>query len=48
MDVDEDRDGTLVHPPLYQLVRQRNSITDRMFEITFLASDAEAYVFTFG
>jgi len=48
LDVDEDGDGTLVHPRLYQLVRQQESITDRTFEITFLAAGAEAYVFTFG
>jgi len=33
---------------LYQLIRQRGSIADRTFEITFLAAGAEAYVFTFG
>ncbi len=48
LDVDEDGHGTLFEPRLYQLVRQRGSITDRMFEITFLASGIEAYVFTFG
>jgi Thioredoxin like C-terminal domain len=30
------------------LVREQGSITDRTFEITFLAPDIEAYVFTFG
>jgi hypothetical protein len=33
---------------LYQLVRERRSITDRTFEITFLAPGVEAYAFTFG
>ena len=33
---------------LYQLVREPGSITDRTFEITFLAPGVEAYVFTFG
>jgi hypothetical protein len=33
---------------LYQLIRQRGSITDRTFAITFLAPGVEAYVFTFG
>ncbi len=28
--------------------RERGSITDRTFEITFLAPGVEAYVFTFG
>jgi hypothetical protein len=30
------------------LIRQPGSITDRTFEITFLAPGAEAYCFTFG
>jgi hypothetical protein len=33
---------------LYQLIRERGSIADRTFEITFHAAGAEAYVFTFG
>ena len=48
LDVDEEGRGTLVQPRLYQLVRQQGSITDRTFEITFLAPGVEAYVFTFG
>ena len=48
LDVDEEGHGTLVQPRLYQLVRQPGSITDRTFEITFLAPGVEAYVFTFG
>ena len=47
LDVDEEGNGILVQPRLYQLVRQQESI-DRTFEITFLAPGAEAYVFTFG
>jgi hypothetical protein len=46
--VDEEGSGTLVQPRLYQLIRERGSITDRTFEITFLAPGVEAYVFTFG
>ena len=38
----------VAHPRLYQLVRERGSITDRTFEIGFLAAGIEAYVFTFG
>ena len=38
----------MVQPRLYQLVRERGLITDRTFEITFLAPGIEAYVFTFG
>ena len=46
--VDEEGNGTLVQPRLYQLVRQPGSITDRTLEITFLEPGVEAYVFTFG
>jgi thiol-disulfide isomerase/thioredoxin len=48
LDVDEHGDGTLVQPRLYQLIRERGSIADRTFEITFRAAGAEVYVFTFG
>ena len=48
LDVDEDGEGTLVQPRLYQLVRQHGRITDRTFEITFHSAGVEAYVFTFG
>ena len=48
LDVDEEGHGTLSQQRLYQLIRQRGSIDDRTFEITFLAAGAEAYVFTFG
>jgi thiol-disulfide isomerase/thioredoxin len=48
LDVDEDGNGTLAQPRLYQLVRRHGSISDRTFEITFLAPGVEAYVFTFG
>jgi hypothetical protein len=49
LDVDEQGNGTLDRPPrLYQLIREPGSITDRTFEITFLAPGAEAYCFTFG
>jgi thiol-disulfide isomerase/thioredoxin len=48
LDVDDEGHGTVTQPRLYQLVRERGPITDRTFEITFLASGVEAYVFTFG
>ncbi len=48
LDVDEDGHGTVSQQRLYQLIRERGSIDDRTFEITFLAAGAEAYVFTFG
>jgi hypothetical protein len=48
LDVDEEGRGTLVQPRLYQLVREPGTITDRTFEIAFLDTGVEAYVFTFG
>jgi thiol-disulfide isomerase/thioredoxin len=48
LDVDEEGHGMVTQPRLYQLVRERGSITDHTFEITFLAPGIEAYVFTFG
>ena len=47
-DVDDEGAGLLVQPRLYQLVRQRESITDRLFMIEFLDRGAEAFAFTFG
>jgi len=48
LDVENDGVGSVAQQRLYQLVRQRGSISDRTFEITFLAPGVEAYVFTFG
>jgi hypothetical protein len=48
LDVDDQGRGTVAQQRLYQLVRQRGSITDRTFEIAFHAPGVEAYVFTFG
>jgi thiol-disulfide isomerase/thioredoxin len=48
LDVDEQGEGTVVQPRLYQLIRRQGPVTDRTFEITFLAPGVEAYVFTFG
>ena len=48
LDVDEQGRGTLSQQRLYQLIRERESVTDRTFEITFFAPGAEAYAFTFG
>jgi thiol-disulfide isomerase/thioredoxin len=48
LDVDEEGRGTVAQPRLYQLIRERGSISDRTFEITFLEPGVEAYVFTFG
>jgi hypothetical protein len=48
LDLDQEGKGTLTQQRLHQLIRERGSITDRTFEINFLAPGAEAYCFTFG
>jgi hypothetical protein len=48
LDVDEQGLGTVAEQRLYQLIRQPGSVTDRTFEIAFLAPGVEAYAFTFG
>jgi hypothetical protein len=47
-DVGADGSGTIVEQRMYQLIRQRGPITDRLFEIEFLESGAEGFAFTFG
>ena len=48
IDVDEQGDGTVIEPRLYQLVRQRGHVRERAFEIAFLDPGVEVYAFTFG
>jgi thiol-disulfide isomerase/thioredoxin len=48
VDVDDQGDGTLTDPRLYQLIRQPGPVTERTFEITFLDPGVQAYAFTFG
>ena len=48
VDVDEQGNGTATEQRLYQLVRQAAPIADRQFEIEFLDSGVETFVFTFG
>ena len=48
VDVDEQGYGTVTEQRLRQLIRQRNPIADRQFEIEFLDSGVEAFAFTFG
>jgi thiol-disulfide isomerase/thioredoxin len=47
-DVDDQGDGTLTDPRLYQLIRQPGPVTEHTFEITFLDPGVQAYAFTFG
>jgi hypothetical protein len=48
LDVDEQGNGVVTHPRLYQLIRQAGSIIDRQFEIEFLDAGVEVQAFTFG
>jgi thiol-disulfide isomerase/thioredoxin len=48
VDTDERGRGIISEPRLYQLIRQRTPVTERTFEISFLAAGVRAYVFTFG
>jgi Thioredoxin like C-terminal domain/AhpC/TSA family len=47
-DVDEEGNGMVTEQRLYQLIRQPQPITDRLFEIEFLDPGVETYAFTFG
>jgi thiol-disulfide isomerase/thioredoxin len=48
VDVDDEGNGTVTEPRMYQLIRQRTPVSDRQFEIQFLDAGVEAYSFTFG
>ena len=47
-DVDDQGNGTVAEPRLYQLIRQAGPIAERTFEITYLDPGVQAYAFTFG
>lgn len=47
-DVDDQGNGTVTEPRLYQLIRQAGPITEHTFEVTFLDPGVQAYAFTFG
>jgi hypothetical protein len=47
-DVDDQGNGTLTQPRLYQLIRQPGPITERTFQATFLDPGVRAYAVTFG
>lgn len=48
VDVDEQGNGTVAEPRMYQLIRQPGTVADRRFEIRFLDPGVEVFVFTFG
>jgi thiol-disulfide isomerase/thioredoxin len=47
-DIDDEGNGILAEPRMYQLIREPGPITDREFEIQFLEPGAAAFDFTFG
>jgi hypothetical protein len=47
-DIDDQGNGTVTEPRLYQLIRQPGPVTERTFEATFLDPGVHAYAFTFG
>jgi thiol-disulfide isomerase/thioredoxin len=47
-DVDVRGNGTATEQRLYQLIRQPQPVTQRVFEIEFLEPGVEAFAFTFG
>jgi cytochrome c biogenesis protein CcdA/thiol-disulfide isomerase/thioredoxin len=48
VDIKPDGSGIVTNQRLYQLVRQRGTVRDRTFTITFLDPGIEAFSFTFG
>ena len=48
VDTDEQGNGVVTEHRLYQLIRQKGTIMDRVFEIEFLDPGAQAFAFTFG
>jgi hypothetical protein len=48
VDVDEQGMGSITEQRLYHLIRQREPVVDRYFEIEFLDHGAEVFAFTFG
>ena len=47
-DVDEQGNGVVADPRMYQLIRQPGPVRDRHFEIQFLDPGVQVFVFTFG
>lgn len=48
IDVDEQGNGVVAEPRMYQLLRQPGPVADHRFEIQFLDPGVEVFVFTFG
>ena len=47
-DIDDQGNGTVTQPRLYQLIRQPGPVSERTFEVTFHDPGVQAYAFTFG
>ena len=47
-DIDREGYGAVTEQRLYQLIRQPNPFTGRLFEIEFIEPGVEAFAFTFG
>ncbi|HUR94264.1 MAG TPA: redoxin family protein [Gemmatimonadales bacterium] len=47
-DANQQGEGTIAEPRMYQLIRQTGSVGEREFEIEFLDAGVEVFVFTFG
>jgi thiol-disulfide isomerase/thioredoxin len=48
VDVDEQGNGMVTEPRMYQLIRQPEPIADRVFDIEFVGPGVEVFDFTFG
>jgi hypothetical protein len=48
VDLDEQGNGVVAEPRMYQLIRQTGRVADHQFEIQFLDPGVEVFVFTFG
>jgi len=48
VDVDDEGNGVVTEPRMYQLIRQLPPIAERQFEIEFLDLGVAAFAFTFG
>ena len=48
LDVNDQGYGTVAEQRLYQLIRQPQPVTDRLFEIEFIEPGVEVFAFTFG
>jgi hypothetical protein len=48
IDVDEQGNGSVTEPRMYQLIRQPGPIAARLLEIEFIGPGVEAFDFTFG